>query len=304
MELTICSSFGHFEAQEYDIANGMLHKEAKRGISLVRNSVQRLNLSLIDACSKLGLPVVTLSPFVDWKTKQGQVIQHTPKEHIKNILDKGLIPVFHGDVVIDQLKGCSILSGDTIMEVLAEMFSPQIVVFVTNVFGLYTSGTLADEHSDNGLIREVKVTKTGEASCVMMKTGKEASLQEISCSQKEHDVTGGFMTKIRSSIRIAKTGANVYIVKCRSESAENLLNTGKLKLGDRGTHIHCVHSCNLKLPPLTELPEKILKEKLHIKIEDVPEKIKKQFMGVSDRSNWVFVIHCSCITLNSSSLEG
>ena len=38
--------------------------------------------------------------------------------HIEELLDAGLTPVLHGDAVLDEVQGCSILSGDTLMVLL------------------------------------------------------------------------------------------------------------------------------------------------------------------------------------------
>ena len=39
---------------------------------------------------------------------------------VSSLLDLGFIPILHGDVVLDQTKGCNILSGDTIIRSLAK----------------------------------------------------------------------------------------------------------------------------------------------------------------------------------------
>lgn len=39
--------------------------------------------------------------------------------HVTELLDAGYLPVIHGDCVLDTQQGCSILSGDKIIEVTA-----------------------------------------------------------------------------------------------------------------------------------------------------------------------------------------
>ena len=51
-----------------------------------------------------------------WYTNDGAVVECSV-EAIKKVLAAGLVPVLHGDAVIDLYKGTNILSGDTIVEV-------------------------------------------------------------------------------------------------------------------------------------------------------------------------------------------
>jgi isopentenyl phosphate kinase len=46
--------------------------------------------------------------------------------------------VLHGDCVLDTELGCTVLGGDSIMEVLAAELKPKRVVFLTNVEGIFT----------------------------------------------------------------------------------------------------------------------------------------------------------------------
>lgn len=57
--------------------------------------------------------------------------------HVNFALEAGFVPVVHGDAVIDSSRGCSILSGDTLMLALAKAFQPRYCVFVTNVDGVF-----------------------------------------------------------------------------------------------------------------------------------------------------------------------
>lgn len=56
---------------------------------------------------------------------------------VKALLTAGFTPVLHGDAVLDDRLGCTILSGDTVVARLAEALRPECVVFLTNVDGIY-----------------------------------------------------------------------------------------------------------------------------------------------------------------------
>lgn len=49
----------------------------------------------------------------------------------------GLLPVLHGDAMIDTLVGSSILSGDTIIKTLTRTFRPKRCIFSTDRDGVY-----------------------------------------------------------------------------------------------------------------------------------------------------------------------
>jgi isopentenyl phosphate kinase len=48
---------------------------------------------------KEGVPAVAVSPFGIWSTKTGEVVTHNAKD-IRKMIEDGLVPVLHGDVVL------------------------------------------------------------------------------------------------------------------------------------------------------------------------------------------------------------
>ena len=52
-------------------------------------------------------------------------------------LAAGMVPVLHGDAVFDDVQGCTILSGDIVVEKLAISLRPQHVAFLTDVPGIF-----------------------------------------------------------------------------------------------------------------------------------------------------------------------
>lgn len=78
-----------------------------------------------------GLPAVGLPAFGSWDT-DGDAIVHDGLRAVAEAQRAGLLPVLHGDSVLDARQGCRILSGDTIMRRLVEAPSlgPATVVFL------------------------------------------------------------------------------------------------------------------------------------------------------------------------------
>lgn len=69
-------------------------------------------------------------------------------------LAAGLVPVLHGDAVLDTHTGCTVLSGDVILSVLARALCPRRAVFLTNVCGVYDR---PPEQAGARLVRAVAV---------------------------------------------------------------------------------------------------------------------------------------------------
>jgi isopentenyl phosphate kinase len=51
---------------------------------------------------------------------------------VAKTIDSGFVPVLHGDAVLDNILGCTILSGDVIIRHLADHLKPEYVVFLVS----------------------------------------------------------------------------------------------------------------------------------------------------------------------------
>ncbi|XP_031490197.1 isopentenyl phosphate kinase isoform X2 [Nymphaea colorata] len=202
-------SFGHFQASRAGVHRGGLHLPlVTAGFVATRISVTALNLEIVRALAKEGIPSVGISPFsCGWSTCEKK-IQCADISPVTHAIDSGLIPVMHGDAVLDSSQGCTILSGDIIIRHLAQLLRPQYVVFLTDVMGVYDRPP-TDPNAI--LLREIAVNEDG-SWCVV-----NPRLQDIDCQVEitvaPHDTTGGMTTKISEAAMIAKLGIDVYIVK-------------------------------------------------------------------------------------------
>lgn len=52
------------------------------------------------------------------------------------MLGTGLVPVLHGDAVLDAQQGSAIVSGDMILDTLCASIQPTAAVFLTDVPGV------------------------------------------------------------------------------------------------------------------------------------------------------------------------
>ncbi|XP_057448162.1 isopentenyl phosphate kinase isoform X2 [Lotus japonicus] len=210
-------SFGHFQASKSGVHKGQLNKPlVKGGFVATRISVNTLNLEIVRALAREGIPSVGMSPFsCGWITSERHV-SSADLSSVAKTIDSGFTPVLHGDAVLDEIQGCTILSGDVIISHLAAYSKPKYVVFLTDVYGVYDR---PPTEPDAILLKEIAVAEDGSWSVVKPKL-----------QNSTHDTTGGMKTKISEAAMIAKLGIDVYIVKAATSHSLRALN-GDLRGG-------------------------------------------------------------------------
>lgn len=215
-------SFGHQQAKEYGVSKGAgeaqpMPQKLCEGFAKTRLSVTTLNKHVITALISQGLPAVAISPcpFVGTTKKKlpGSQLPTDAAEGIIGLLKRGLVPVVHGDAVLDAEQGVAILSGDVWMVELCKELAAKSAVFVTDVDGVFTKPP-----SEPGaeLVKEILVdTETGELE-----------LPGVCMQTASHDVTGGLKAKLECAAEVlvqAPTVQAVYIVRAGSEAASQAL---------------------------------------------------------------------------------
>ncbi len=183
-------SFGHPIARKFNIREIF----SLEGFAEIHCSMRKLNFMISRCFIEEGLYVVGLSPSSFITTKDGRIYR-IYLETIRNIIDLGMIPLLHGDVVVDLEKGCDILSGDQIVRFLAKKFGMD-VIFLTDVDGIYTKDP--KKYKDAMLIRELDAQSLDKIK-----------LEPIDPNNK--DVTGGMKQKFDEIREIIKY-SNVIIV--------------------------------------------------------------------------------------------
>ncbi|KAL7091328.1 hypothetical protein ACP275_12G098700 [Erythranthe tilingii] len=217
-------SFGHFQASKSGVHKGGLNKSlVKSGFIATRISVTSLNLEIVRALAKEGIPSIGMSPFsCGWSTCQRNLSTADISTVVK-ALDTGFIPVLHGDAVLDSSQGCTILSGDVIIRHLAEQLRPDYVVFLTDVLGVYDR---PPTEPDATLLQEIAVSEDGSWS--VLKPQLQDVSRQVEITVAPHDTTGGMVTKILEAAMIAKLGIDVYIVKAATDHSMRALK-GQLR---------------------------------------------------------------------------
>ncbi|XP_019262321.1 PREDICTED: uncharacterized protein LOC109240151 isoform X3 [Nicotiana attenuata] len=213
-------SFGHFQASKSGVHKGGLSRPlVQAGFVATRISVTSLNLEIVRALAREGIPSIGMSPFsCGWSTCQRNMTEADISIVIKAI-DAGFIPVLHGDAVLDTLQECTILSGDVIIRHLAAELKPEFVVFLTDVLGVYDRPPV---EPGAVLIQEIAVREDGSWSVV--KPRLEDTSKPVEFTVAAHDTTGGMVTKITEAAMIAKLGIDVYITKAGTDHSVKALS--------------------------------------------------------------------------------
>ncbi|XP_002512133.2 isopentenyl phosphate kinase isoform X1 [Ricinus communis] len=217
-------SFGHFQASKSGVHKGGLSQPlVKAGFVATRISVTTLNLEVVRILARDGIPSVGMSPFsCGWSTSQRNM-ESADLSMVAKAIGSGFVPVLHGDAVLDEFQGCTILSGDVIIRHLAAYLKPESVVFLTDVLGVYDRPP-----SEPGavLLREIAVNEDGSWSVV--NPTRQNMNNQVEITVAAHDTTGGMETKISEAAMIAKLGIDVYIVKAATSHSLKALS-GELR---------------------------------------------------------------------------
>lgn len=137
-------SFGHPEAHEYGLAHGA-DRANRQGIALTHIAVSRLNQMMVEALRNAGADAVGIHPLAGSFARAGRLVslEIRPLQHL---MDMGIIPVLHGDVVMDEAQGACIVSGDQIIRYLGEHLPFTRIGLATDVPGVLSrEGSVINE---------------------------------------------------------------------------------------------------------------------------------------------------------------
>jgi isopentenyl phosphate kinase len=176
-------SFGHHQAKEYRLNEG-LNDESIKGILPTHNAVTSLNKMVVDALQMSGIDALPVHPLSNCTLNNGR-IEHMCMDVIKRMLHAEIVPVLHGDVVMDVAKGVDILSGDQLVTYLARALKADRVGIGTNVDGVLDAG--------GNVIKRITPANINEVNGLL--AGSEGV-----------DVTGGMQGKIMELMALAKAG--------------------------------------------------------------------------------------------------
>ena len=175
-------SFGHVVAKQHGLSTDASEAPAV-GVAQTRGAMYELNRMVCKTMMEFKLNPYPFSPFdVAFRAGAAQL-----SSWLRGLLKEGLTPVTFGDVSLTP-AGFRVLSGDTIMQHLAKVLSPERSVFALDVDGVYEENTRV-------IIPEISPSK----------------IRRMNVPSGE-DTTGGMRLKLEVAARIAAGGTRVCFV--------------------------------------------------------------------------------------------
>lgn len=183
-------SFGHYWAERYGTHRGVTDATGWLGAARVADAQGRLNRLIVGALLEAGVAAIGVPPSAS-TLAQGGVVQQLETATLQRMLygargdqatsERCLVPVVHGDVVLDEQQQVAICSTEAIFEYLAPRLRPQRIVLVGEA-GVFT----ADPRRDPAATRIGRID-AGNIEAVLAQTGGSHGT----------DVTGGMAAKVR-----------------------------------------------------------------------------------------------------------
>jgi isopentenyl phosphate kinase len=178
-------SCGHPEAKRYRLDEGVTPGHAD-GVFVTHHAVLKLNMAVVAALREQGIDAVGIHPLHVAYADNGRLVAFEYR-HLDRMLTLGIVPVIHGDVVMDHTRGTCIISGDQLVRYLAPRLGMHRVGLATDVPGVLDGG--------------VVVPAITPASISTLQIG----------SSSYTDVTGGMRGKINELLDLARSGIEAEI---------------------------------------------------------------------------------------------
>ena len=131
-------SCGHPEAHQYKIPEGV-RRENAAGIGETHRAVAGLNSTVVSILRDAGIDAVGVHPLCGSLAEEGRLISFETTQ-LAMMAELGIIPVLHGDVVMDRSRGACIISGDQLILRIAEGVHADRVGLATDVPGVLSRG--------------------------------------------------------------------------------------------------------------------------------------------------------------------
>ncbi len=188
-------SFGHPLAHRYRLSGRELSVDALSGAGKTISAVRKLGTALADIFLDEGVPVVPLQTSSFVRQEKGKLIV-TNYSLIEDILAHGGVPLFGGDVIVDDHHRTVIASADALASELVKHFHSRRLLFATDVNGVYEKFP-AQAHE-----QPLSIITRKELQAIV------ASSQPL--KGNAHDVTGTMMGKLRSLLPLRNCTITIF----------------------------------------------------------------------------------------------
>jgi isopentenyl phosphate kinase len=182
-------SFGHVAADRFGIASGVRSPEQLPGVCFTQERAAALHREVTDALAAAGALPFSLAPSSCVVAEAGLPVA-LAEEPLLLALERGLLPVTYGDVVMDRAWGASVCSTERLFELLAGRllergFFVRRILWLGETAGLYDAkGRTIPRVTEESFPRALKVI------------GAPAGT----------DVTGGMRHRLETALSLARHG--------------------------------------------------------------------------------------------------
>jgi isopentenyl phosphate kinase len=178
-------SCGHPQARRYHLDQGLVPEDLE-GVYETHAAVCSLNNEVVRALRTEGVEAIGIHPLGSAIAERGRLVSFASPP-LGLMRDQGIVPVLHGDVVMDRMQGACIVSGDQLVSYLAANLGASRVGLATDVPGVLGGDTVIRRLSPSG----ISSFKTGRSS--------------------HTDVTGGMKGKVAELLWLAEHGIESHI---------------------------------------------------------------------------------------------
>ncbi|KPL91421.1 isopentenyl phosphate kinase [Herpetosiphon geysericola] len=190
-------SFGHYWAERYHTAQGIIDDQSWWGVARVADAMARLNRAVVGACLDAELPAIGIQPMASGLAKAGE-IQALGTQQIASLLAAGTIPVVYGDVLLDSVQGCTIASTERIFSALVGTLQPSRIIL------LGEQAVYDADPRQNAAARPIAlINRTNYASIIALLGGSHGV-----------DVTGGMRNKVEAMWQLVQHAPQLEIWIC------------------------------------------------------------------------------------------
>ena len=207
-------SFGHFEAKSHHTIAGATTSEQWLGFTKVAEAALALSHLILQELIQQGLPVMRFQPSSLIESASGNIVK-MQTSLISQALERGLIPLVHGDVALDSQIGATIISTERIFVHLAESLPVQRIILLGEVDGVLDV--------DGSVIPSITAASFQSLKPVL---GRASGV----------DVTGGMLQKVEEVLALVAAHPGLEIVIANGRQP-NVLTDLICRNKPRGTRI-------------------------------------------------------------------
>lgn len=189
-------SFGHMAARRHSTIGGVQGAAAWAGFAEVARAAADLGTLVTTHLAAAGLPAMRFQPSAGTRCRDGVVVDWDLAP-LQSALAHGLLPIVHGDVAFDDVRGGTITSTESLFFYLARHLPVKRIFLLGEVEGVLDASGALIRHITPGTLPGVEAALHGSAGT---------------------DVTGGMETKVRDMVALVQRvpGLEVRILDGRA----------------------------------------------------------------------------------------